>query len=124
MYKRPKYEETSIAINNSYEGETIEQKVERIITNNEPITDGAPIIYQERDEGVAPSYDIRTDRMDMAIDAMDVVAASKLAKREERLKEHYEKTGKGKKDEKTEGKMTEGQSTQGTSEGSTQGAEK
>ena len=31
-----------------YEGETIEQKVNRIVNNNEPITDGAPIIFTDR----------------------------------------------------------------------------
>ena len=29
-----------------YEGETIEQKVNRIVNNNEPITDGAPLYSQ------------------------------------------------------------------------------
>ena len=28
----------------TFEGETIEEKVERIVTNKEPITDGAPMI--------------------------------------------------------------------------------
>ena len=37
-----------------YEGETIEQKVNRIVNNNEPITDGAPIIFTERKDGVLP----------------------------------------------------------------------
>ena len=31
-----------------YEGETIETKVERVVSNNEPITDGAPLLYTER----------------------------------------------------------------------------
>lgn len=118
MYKIPKFEETSIKKNDSYEGETIEQKVERIINNKEPITDGAPIIYQDRADGIEPSYDIRTDRHDYAIDAMDKVAASKRAKREETLKELNEKEGK--KDTKKTGENTEGESTQGTSESQSQ----
>lgn len=68
------------------EGETIETKIERILTSGEPITDGAPIIYMERKDGINPDYDVRTDRWDAAIDAMDVVAKSKIAKREEKLK--------------------------------------
>ena len=44
-----------------YEGETIEQKVNSIVNNNEPITDGSPIIFTERKDGVLPEYDIRTD---------------------------------------------------------------
>ena len=31
-----------------FEGETIEEKVNRIVNNNEPITDGAPIILRKR----------------------------------------------------------------------------
>ena len=52
---------SSLYINQSYEGESIESKVERIVTNNEPISDGAPLIYTDRKEGVLPQYDIRTD---------------------------------------------------------------
>ena len=42
------------------EGEYIEEKVRRITENNEPIEDGAPIIYTERKDGVNPAYNIRT----------------------------------------------------------------
>ena len=63
-----------------YEGETIETKVERVVNNNEPITDGAPLLYTERKNGVEPAFDVRTDRWDLAIDAMDLVTRDKLAK--------------------------------------------
>lgn len=76
---------TSIECNNSYEGETIEAKMRRVVNNKEPITDGAPIIFTERKDGVKPEYDIRTDRWDIAIDAMDKVSKSHLAKREKRM---------------------------------------
>lgn len=116
MYKKAKFEETSINTNDSYEGETIEQKVERILSNNDAITDGAPIVYQERNEGVQPAYDIRTDRFEIAVDAMDKVNSSKQASREERIKEFNEKNKK--KEEKpaehTE-KITQGESTQAPS---------
>lgn len=62
------------------EGESIENKVKRITENNEPITDGAPIIYTNRDDGVLPAYNIRTDRWDIAQDAMDAVNQANLAK--------------------------------------------
>lgn len=74
---------TTIELNDSYEGETIEQKVRRITQNQEPITDGAPIIYTERKEGVKPEYDVRTDRFELAVEAMDTVTQQKLAKREQ-----------------------------------------
>lgn len=86
MYKRTRPYGTSIDENDSVEGETIEQKVERIVNNKEPITDGAPSIYTERKDGVMPGFNPRTDRFDVAIDAMDKVTRSHIAKREERLK--------------------------------------
>lgn len=73
---------TSIECNESLEGETIEQKVERIMSNNEAIEDIAPLIYTDRADGVQPQYDIRTDRFDLAIEAMDYVTKSEIAKRD------------------------------------------
>lgn len=86
MYKKIKFTSTSIEINTSYEGETIEAKIRRIVNNREPISDGAPLVYTERKDGVKPEYDIRTDRWDIAIDAMDVVSKTHKAKREQRHK--------------------------------------
>ena len=77
---------TDLIMNTSVEGETIEMKIERITVNREPITDGAPLIYTERKDGVLAGYDIRTDRFEVAIEAMDKVSKSNQAKREERLK--------------------------------------
>lgn len=62
------------------EGESIENKVYRITENNEPITDGAPIIYTNRDDGVLPAYNIRTDRWEIAQQAMDAINQANLAK--------------------------------------------
>ena len=64
------------------EGETIEQKVDRVVNGGEPIEDGAPRIFTERRDGVGAQYDIRTDRWEVAVDAMDAVAGSLRAKRE------------------------------------------
>lgn len=76
------------------------------MSNKEPITDGAPAIYTERRDGVEAQYDIRTDRFEIAIEAMDKVAGSYKAKREERLKIEDEKNikdkGIGGTDDKTE----------------------
>lgn len=64
----------------TYEGETIEQKIKRILDENEPIKDGAPIIYTEKRDGVLPAYNIRTDRWAIAIDAMDKVSSYEASK--------------------------------------------
>ena len=66
----------------TYEGESIETKVARIVQEKAPITDGAPIIYTEREQGVLPAYNVRTDRWEIAEHAMDKVNAAKLAYRD------------------------------------------
>lgn len=86
-YKPSKKIETLIQVNESTEGETLEMKVNRIVNNKEAITDGAPIIYNSRKDGVQAGYDIRTDRMEIALEALDKVTKSKVATREERYKE-------------------------------------
>lgn len=71
--------------NEMYEGESIETKVRRMVETKEPITDGAPIVYTEKKDGVKPEYDIRTDRWDIAQNAMDKVNKAKIAKSKEFL---------------------------------------
>lgn len=78
--KRTKYIPSYMGSVESFEGESIEKKVSKLIENNEPITDGAPIIYTEKKERVLPQYDIRTDKWDIAQSAMDLANASKIAK--------------------------------------------
>lgn len=78
---KPKFYPQLIETNYEYTvGEAIEDKVCRITENNEPITDGAPIIYTNRDDGVLPAYNIRTDRWEVAQQAMDAVNQANLAK--------------------------------------------
>lgn len=62
MYKKPKFRKSRFSINESSEGETIEQKFTRILNNNEPLTDGAMPIFTPREDGVLAGTDIRTDR--------------------------------------------------------------
>lgn len=87
MYRKNIIPKTTIARNESYVGETIERKMERIMNNKEPITDGAPITYTERKDGVDPGMDIRTDRWEHAIDAKTKDAKSELAKRDQSIGE-------------------------------------
>ena len=86
MYKIPKIQSANIGGIETYAGETIEEKVNKILTENEAIADGAQLNYTERKDGVRPEFDIRTDRFEQAIDAMERVSKSHIAKREERLK--------------------------------------
>ena len=78
--KRTLYLHTYLGDVVSFEGERIEKKVAKLLENNEPITDGAPIIYTEKKDGVLPQYDIRTDKWEIAQSAMDLANASKIAK--------------------------------------------
>ena len=109
MYNYSKPKKTNLKVNKSYQGETIEQKVMRITNNKEPIKDGAPRIYTERKEGVQPAYNVRTDRFEVAVEAMDKVAKTHQAKREERAK--VVEMNNGNKKETTTDSGTE--STQG-----------
>ena len=83
MYKVPNFRKSSLEVNQSKQGETIEQKMERIVHQNEPIKDGAPRMYFDRKEGVRPETNIRTDRFEVAIEAMSKVEKSYKARREE-----------------------------------------
>lgn len=87
MYKTPQYNKTQIEVNESIEGETLEDKLERIISNQEGIEEGSPSIYTERKDGVLPAYDIRADKWDMALDAMDRAHKQDLLKRQTNIEE-------------------------------------
>lgn len=65
----------------TFESETLEDKIARITENKEPISDSAPIIYTPKEAGVVAAYNIRTDRFDVALNAMDAVNKVKIAKR-------------------------------------------
>jgi len=79
------------------EGETIETKIQRVVENGEPITDGAPEIFTERKDGVLAAYNIKTDRWEIAAEAMDKVHKSKIAKAKD--------TGAQKEEKKDETKV-------------------
>jgi len=82
MYKASNYSHTGFKVNQSTQGQTLEEKIDRITTNNEPIKDGAPLIFTEKSEGVKAGYNIRTDRFEIAVDAMDKMLKSSIAKSE------------------------------------------
>lgn len=60
-------------------GEEIITKVRRILDENEPLTDGAPLIYTPKERGVVPEYNIRTDKWQIAMGAMDRISEFKLS---------------------------------------------
>lgn len=88
--RKPNYNTSGLKSIEKLEGEPIEHKIERVLSNNEAITDGAPEIYTERKDGVQSAYNIRTDRWEIATEGMDAVAKSIEAKREGRAKKKEE----------------------------------
>ena len=71
--------------NLTYEAEPREVKLRKIISGeSSSMEDGVfPTIYTEKKDGVLPEYDMRTDRFEVAIDAMDKInqsAANQIAK--------------------------------------------
>lgn len=111
MYRKVTMRPTSLRINKGIEGEMIEHKIQRILNNGEPIEDGAPIIYTERKDGVGAAYNPRTDRFEVAVEAMDAVAKAETAKREDRMKQREAKM------KKIEGGEGAGEPDNGTSGG-------
>ncbi|AXH78068.1 MAG: hypothetical protein [Microviridae sp.] len=91
MYKQTKQFKNNIQVSKTYEGETIETKVRRITTNKEPIKDGAPLIYTERKDGVKPATNIKTDRFEIALEAMDKATKSHITNRDQRNKPKEDK---------------------------------
>lgn len=86
MYPKVRINKSTIFHNESVEGQTIEEKVRRLVSNNEPIGDsGVQTIYTERGNGVMPEYDIRADKMEIAREAMDKSTGDRIARRSEKM---------------------------------------
>lgn len=71
--------------NLTYEAEPREVKLRKIISGETSnMEDGVfPTIYTEKKDGVQPEFDIRTDRFEVAIDAIDKInqsVANQIAK--------------------------------------------
>ena len=78
-------EECQIKGVEQYAGETIEEKVRRILEDHEPLEDeGIQTLYSARGEGVLPETNIRTDRWDLAAEAMDIATKAREAQRNDK----------------------------------------
>ena len=81
-------------------GETLIKKIQRILDENEPLTDGAPMIYTPKQAGVREDCNIRTDKWVLAMNAMDRVNSYKLSE--------YLKKGEAETPKTTEGQTEKG----------------
>lgn len=71
MYKYRKATPTSLQVTNWTEGETIETKLRRIIANKEQVKDMVELNYSDTNAGVGAGFNIRTDKFEVAIKALD-----------------------------------------------------
>ena len=90
-------------------GETLIKKIQRILDENEPLTDGAPMIYTPKQAGVREDCNVRTDKWALAMDAMDRVNNYKLNEYLKKGEAEAPKTAEG----QTEGGVTEPNPTRG-----------
>lgn len=81
MYNKIKgaYPKSQIQQHHQIDRESLEMKLVRVLNNNEPITDSSPELYTDRDEGVQSSFNPRTDKWEIACEAMDKVTQQKTA---------------------------------------------
>lgn len=66
-----------------FETESMTQKLRKITETNQPIKEEMPTIYTEKKDGVMPAYDIRSDRFEIAREALEKIGsveASDIAK--------------------------------------------
>lgn len=97
QYRTNKMNKTSIKVNDSYKGESIEKKIVRMLNNKETIVGASPLMYTERKDGVLPGCDIRSDKMEYAVELTDKTHKKKIAGRGTlgaTAKENMEKEGK------------------------------
>lgn len=69
---------TNIFRNEHNTGLSIEEDLRIKLANKEPIEANSPMYYTERKDGVLPQYDIRTDRQEIALDAIEKAEKSKI----------------------------------------------
>ena len=75
----------TLNVDATYDAEGLEVKLRRITESNEPIVGDVPIVYTKKTDGVLPAFDIRTDRFEVAREAMSKVQKSETAKEAQRM---------------------------------------
>lgn len=95
MYRPNPKTKTSLKGIVSREGETIERKLERMMKNGADLGETASTIFTDRNDGIIPELDIRSDRHEIAVEAADVMSKQHLTKRDERHKPKTDTTDGG-----------------------------
>lgn len=93
----------TLKCNEKYKADPREVKLQKILNKEggEDLEDGVfPIIYTNKKDGVLPEYDIRTDRFEVALDAIDKMNRVTMS---EELKRMENTTNKGLKNDEGSG---------------------
>lgn len=93
MYSNKGHRKTSIKVNDSVEGESIEIKMQRLLNNGDETAETKELVYSRPEEGIIANYNIRHDHWDDAAEGATTMAeknieldGARLKKREELLK--------------------------------------
>lgn len=84
--KKINYYNSELNTTEQFEGESIEDKVRRTTETKAPIEAVSPMIYTERKDGVRKDTNIRTDKFDIAQEAMSSISNGIRTRRDERIK--------------------------------------
>lgn len=82
-------------------GKSLMEVLRKMITEGDVPEEEVPIIYTDKGEGVLPGYDIRTDRFEIAREAMEKAKNSEKKERAEKraAKKPVEQPKEGEKQE-------------------------
>lgn len=96
MFRKAKYTETQLTGVELEEGECLNDKLSKLKEQGGQIETGSPSIYTERKDGVLPETNIRTDRFEIAQNAMQrSVEANRNAKARKEAEEAAKTTEMG-----------------------------
>jgi len=84
-YKKNRITKSGLKSVKLTEGMTMETRVKLFMNNQTDIERTSGLIYTERKEGVMAGLDIRTDRFEVAVDAMDKSSKSQFVKRQDKM---------------------------------------
>lgn len=100
--KRIKIKRTGLIVkNNSYEGISVEQMFRNLMKGEKVETTGGDINYTDRKDGVRPEFNIRTDRFEIAQEAIDTAQKAYITGRD-----HVPEAGKTDPGKPVEGTVT------------------
>lgn len=78
MYKQTSFSGGLINTDNTYEAKSLMCQLRKITEEQTPIEETAPIIYTNKKDGVLKEYDIKTDRFEVAMEAMGKMRSAEL----------------------------------------------